>query len=217
MHIVINLQQLFFTSRSVHTIVISTEHDFTPGSPQYAWIEKALANVDRSVTPWLMVAGHRPMYVDSDFVGPATPQLILHLESLFVKYKVDVCIWGHNHSYQRSCLVQNNGTCVKGLSRAGAYLNASSTSDANIGASEDGSKKKTECGPHGILQLVIGMAGYELNPLSEVPPPWAEVTNNSTWGYLNMDFLSPTQLKTQFISDEDGSVVDEYLLDKEVC
>ena len=30
------------------------------------------------------------MYVDSDFVGPATPLLKQHLESLFVKYKVDV-------------------------------------------------------------------------------------------------------------------------------
>jgi hypothetical protein len=54
---------------------MSTEHDFTPGSPQYAWIEQALANVDRTVTPWLMVAGHRPMYVDSDYVGPATAKL----------------------------------------------------------------------------------------------------------------------------------------------
>jgi hypothetical protein len=212
---------------SVHTIVMSTEHDFTPGSPQYAWIERALANVDRTVTPWLMVAGHRPMYVDSDYVGPATAKLKEYMEDLFVKYKVDVCIWGHNHSYQRSCLVQNNGTCVKGLDRAGVHLNATPVSvrmdseNPMVGKDEQTSsvnaQGKDGCAPHGILQLVIGMAGYDLNGLSDVPPAWAEVTNNSTWGYLNMDFMSPTELKTQFISDQDGSVVDEYVLKKDPC
>ena len=190
---------------------MSTEHDFTPGSPQYAWIEQALANVDRTVTPWLMVAGHRPMYVDSDYVGPATAKLKEHMEALFVKYKVDVCIWGHNHSYQRSCLVRNNGTCVKGLSRANTTPVAVEMDAEEIQKEGDG------CAPHGILQLVIGMAGYDLNGLSDVPPAWAEVTNNSTWGYLNMDFMSPTELKTQFISDQDGSVVDEYVLKKDPC
>ena len=154
------------------------------------------------------------MYVDSDFVGPATPLLKQHLESLFVKYKVDVCIWGHNHSYQRSCLVRNNGTCVNGLSRAGAHLNLTPTA---VEADKSDEQSQDGCAPHGILQLVIGMAGYELNELSEVPPSWAEVTSNSTWGYLNMDFMSPTQLKTQFISDQDGSVVDEYVLKKDPC
>ena len=220
-------KQLPAAVRSVHTIVMSTEHDFTPGSPQYAWIERALANVDRTVTPWLMVAGHRPMYVDSDYVGPATAKLKEYMEDLFVKYKVDVCIWGHNHSYQRSCLVQNNGTCVKGLDRAGVHLNATPVSvrmdseNPMVGKDEQTSsvnaQGKDGCAPHGILQLVIGMAGYDLNALSDVPPAWAEVTNNSTWGYLNMDFMSPTELKTQFISDQDGSVVDEYVLKKDPC
>ena len=44
-------------------VVMSTEHDFTSGSQQLAWIEAALASVDRSVTPFLVFAGHRPMYV----------------------------------------------------------------------------------------------------------------------------------------------------------
>ena len=82
---------------------------------------------------------------------------------------------------------------------------------------EETQKEGDGCAPHGILQLVIGMAGYDLNGLSDVPPAWAEVTNNSTWGYLNMDFMSPTELKTQFISDQDGSVVDEYVLKKDPC
>jgi len=42
-------------------VVMSSEHDFTAGSPQYAFLEAALAAVDRVATPWLIVTTHRPM------------------------------------------------------------------------------------------------------------------------------------------------------------
>ena len=51
-----------FDYGSVHFTMISTEHDLSPGSVQYLWLEKDLASVDRSRTPWLVVSGHRPMY-----------------------------------------------------------------------------------------------------------------------------------------------------------
>ena len=41
----------------VHMVMMSTEHDFTPGSKQYMWMENDLKKVDRKVTPWLMVGG----------------------------------------------------------------------------------------------------------------------------------------------------------------
>ena len=40
-------------------MVISTEHDFTENSEQYDFILESFASVDRSTTPWLIVAGHR--------------------------------------------------------------------------------------------------------------------------------------------------------------
>ena len=49
----------------VHFVMLSTEHDFAVGSPQRAWLEKDLAAVDRSKTPWLLTGGHRPMYSSS--------------------------------------------------------------------------------------------------------------------------------------------------------
>lgn len=39
--------------------VMSTEHHFIPGSPQHAWLEADLAAVDRSITPWVVLVGHR--------------------------------------------------------------------------------------------------------------------------------------------------------------
>ena len=46
----------------VHMIMMSTEHDFSPGSTQYTWLENDLKKVDRKVTPWVFIGGHRAMY-----------------------------------------------------------------------------------------------------------------------------------------------------------
>jgi hypothetical protein len=40
----------------------STEHNYSKGSEQWAWIEEDLKSVDRTITPWLLVQGHRPIY-----------------------------------------------------------------------------------------------------------------------------------------------------------
>ena len=42
--------------------MMSTEHNFTQGSRQYKWIEQDLKNVNRSLTPWVAIVGHRAMY-----------------------------------------------------------------------------------------------------------------------------------------------------------
>ena len=42
--------------------MMSTEHNFTQGSRQYKWIEQDLKNVNRSLTPWVVIVGHRAMY-----------------------------------------------------------------------------------------------------------------------------------------------------------
>lgn len=44
---------------AIHVTVLSTEHDFLEGSPQWKWAEGDLAGVDRSRTPWLIITGHR--------------------------------------------------------------------------------------------------------------------------------------------------------------
>lgn len=48
---------------SVHFTYISTEHDISPGSVQYRWLQRDLAAVDRCATPWVVLALHRPLYV----------------------------------------------------------------------------------------------------------------------------------------------------------
>ena len=56
----------------IHFVLMSTEHAFDPASPQYTFLEDHLRSVDRSVTPWLVFAGHRPMYIDSTDAEPVS-------------------------------------------------------------------------------------------------------------------------------------------------
>ena len=46
----------------VHTVMLSSEHNMTSGSRQFKWLENDLKSVNRTVTPWVVVEFHRPLY-----------------------------------------------------------------------------------------------------------------------------------------------------------
>jgi len=56
---------------NVAIFMLGTEMEMGPGSDQYLFLEQGLAGVNRSVTPWVLVLGHRPSYYvdDSDKGG----------------------------------------------------------------------------------------------------------------------------------------------------
>ena len=58
-----------FDYGSIHFMMMSTEHNFTQGSRQYEWMEQDLKNVNRSLTPWVVIAGHRAMYTSQKLEG----------------------------------------------------------------------------------------------------------------------------------------------------
>lgn len=97
----------------VSVIMMSTEHDFTPSSKQYEDLERYLSAVDRTETPWVIFTGHRPMYVDSVYPAVEGSYLQKHIEPLLLAHAVDLALWGHHHSYHRSCPLIS-GVCSKG-------------------------------------------------------------------------------------------------------
>lgn len=97
--------------------MMSTEHAFAPGSKQYEFIKADLEKVNRHETPFLVLAGHRPMYVQNPGIEHEAEKLRKALEPLMRDHAVDVAFWGHVHSYQRTCAVydfkcgdENKGT-----------------------------------------------------------------------------------------------------------
>ena len=61
--------------------------------PTFRFIQADLEAVDRTVTPWLIVGGHRPFYVSSTYKGPkdsdisVADDLRAALEDLFLKHQ----------------------------------------------------------------------------------------------------------------------------------
>ena len=87
-----------YSAGPVFLVILSTEQDFTTGSEQNNWLEGVLAGVDRDVTPWLIVSMHRMMYVDSNFGGTPTSDVVVmnllqqHVEP--VLHRHSAC-WGY--------------------------------------------------------------------------------------------------------------------------
>lgn len=88
------LRRYSFDHGPMHFLQFSTEHDFGPGSEQFAWIVSDLKTVDRRRTPWLIAGFHRPFYTDSVYgnsdtgdVG-FTTDIQNALERLFFQFQV---------------------------------------------------------------------------------------------------------------------------------
>ncbi|KAI5924945.1 Metallo-dependent phosphatase-like protein [Camillea tinctor] len=114
----------------VHFVMINTETDFddAPDAPggsahldsgpfgyagqQLEFLAADLASVDRSVTPWVLVGGHRPWYTTG---GDGCTPCQAAFEPLLYKYGVDLAIFGHVHNSQRFQPVYNDTADAAGL------------------------------------------------------------------------------------------------------
>ena len=191
-----------FNYGSVHVTVMSTEHPFEAGSPQYAWLkadleEAALArdtatfdatNTTASAPRWLVFMGHRPFYVNSGNGDDTTvaQALAQQLEQLWSTYGVDLTLSGHHHSYQRSepiayALVQK--PCVDAPDAAGT------------------------------THVVVGNAGMPFSPLGGAEAELMVVSKANVNGYIRLDVTS-RKLTLTALSSADGSVIDSMVLTK---
>lgn len=176
----------------IHFLQYSTEHAFEPGSEQHAFIERDLASVDRGMTPWVVLGGHRPIYIDSTFYGlqpdgdqHVAQQLRDSLEPLLYRYQVDATWSGHHHSYQRTCPVLR-GRCM--------------------GSEADGTAKAP-------LHLVIGHAGAGLTPNVHFLRPRIFKKVSLHHGYMVVE-ANATHLAHTVLSSFDGSLLDQVTLTK---
>jgi len=195
-----------FNLGPAHFIAISTEvyyfveYGLKLLIKQYEWLEQdlkeATAAENRSVRPWIVLFGHRPMYcsnADHDdcthygtFTRVGVP--FVHwfgLEKLLNDYGVDVVIWAHEHSYERLWPLY----------------------DYTV---RNGSYEEPYRNPRAPVHLISGSAGCkeETSPFRGDLPYWSAF-RSTDYGYMRMQIVNRTHLYTEQISvDKEGEVID---------
>ena len=81
----------------------SSEHPYTVGSEQYAFLENDLKKASSNPnTKWIILGVHRAFYSSDQTEYSVITPLARALEDLVNKYNVDIVQTGHLHSYERS-------------------------------------------------------------------------------------------------------------------
>ncbi len=93
-----------FTIQNVLFITIdnTTETDFNEGSSQWNQIKTWLSDARKSTSKidWIVVVAHKPMFGASSKHGYNDDDFNDEYGPLFNTYKVDLCVFGHNHNWQ---------------------------------------------------------------------------------------------------------------------
>ncbi|KAK8129039.1 Metallo-dependent phosphatase [Apiospora sp. TS-2023a] len=184
----------------VHFVMIDTETDF-PSAPdedyplysgpfgewmqQLAFLEADLASIDRTVTPWVVVSGHRPWYTTGG-ASKACEPCRAAFERLVYKYGVDLAIFGHVHNAQRHQPVYAGEVDPNGL--------------------DD---------PKAPMYIVTGGAGNVegLAEVGE-KPNYTAFAYADDFSYGKVSFLDANRLQVDFIRSSTGETLDSSVLYK---
>ena len=88
----------------MHFLLMDGYGDYSAGSAQHTWVLADLGSVDRTKTPWLVVAFHQPYYNSNMAHAGEGAALAGIYETPFFSAGVDLCFSGHVHGTLRKSL-----------------------------------------------------------------------------------------------------------------
>jgi 3',5'-cyclic AMP phosphodiesterase CpdA len=160
----------------LHIISVNTE--YTSDEAQRNWLtnDLARANGNRNNVPWIIIVGHKPMYSSNTNHGSYLTART-RWESLFKQYGVDLCLWGHDHSYERTYPVNNE-------------VPSSSLS---------GGKSEPYISPSDPIHVVSGMSGARLYGGFDPQPRWSRY-REASYGYTRFEInITQNSLHYEFL------------------
>lgn len=168
-----------------------TEGPFGAPGQQLAWLEADLASVDRTITPWIIVGGHRPWYTsgypDADDACISCQNAF---EDILYKYGVDLGLFGHVHNSERYLPMYQNTPDPNG------YQN-----------------------PRAPMYIVAGAAGniegLDAKVTTKNSNTGLEWINSDFYTVVKIDIQSEKSLNISFVRSSDGKVLDSTILQKE--
>jgi len=96
----------YYSFRWGNTFFINLDSniDYTPGSPQYNFLESQLQSDRKKTADWTFVYFHHPPYCELWDTWAGEQAVRDYLLPLFEKYKVDIVFNGHTHGYEHGYL-----------------------------------------------------------------------------------------------------------------
>ncbi|KAJ5584663.1 Metallo-dependent phosphatase-like protein [Penicillium hispanicum] len=155
---------------------------------QLNWLEKDLSSVNRSKTPWVIAAGHRPWYISKQNVSSSVCEDCRKaFEPLLIKYGVDLVLSGHAHVYERNAPISVFNVDPNGLNN-----------------------------PSAPWYITNGAAGHYdgLDPLLHPLQPYSRAAQDTAYGWSRLTFHNCTHLTHELISSSNGTVLDTATLFK---
>eukprot|EP00927_Polykrikos_kofoidii_P034635 TRINITY_DN29349_c0_g1_i1.p1 TRINITY_DN29349_c0_g1~~TRINITY_DN29349_c0_g1_i1.p1 ORF type:complete len:510 (-),score=51.57 TRINITY_DN29349_c0_g1_i1:214-1743(-) len=194
-----------FDAGPAHVVAFSSEvymWQLWDVAQQFEFLKRDLASVDRSKTPWVLVMAHRPMYCSNKDGDDCTklhanlreglPVLggrFFALEPLFQEHHVDLALWAHEHSYERTWPVYNH-TVMNGTEAP--YIN-----------------------PGAPVHIIAGAPGCkEQHDHFEGPRGDWSALRSEEYGYGKLQVLNKTHLSWQQFTSSNHTVIDEIMIVK---
>jgi len=186
----------------IHMIGMSSEHDYSIGSEQYLWLQADLEAIDRTVTPWVIFGSHRAMYLNSDYGGSVTSDLVVmqnlitNIEPLLWQYRVNLGFYGHNHVVQRHSAVLNY-TVIQAAEKT------FDDEQHEVWVHED---------PQATVHFVIGTGGATFTKNYVTPfPEWNEMVMYE-YGYARVEAVNSTYLHWEWVNSQTLEVRDRVVM-----
>jgi hypothetical protein len=187
----------------VHFVHIDTETDLgnglvgpDEGSPEFGgpfgsseneqvdWFAADLAAVNRTITPWIVVFGHRGWYLSAS--SSTCPNCQEAFEEIMHENDVDLYINGHAHIYERSAPTYNNVIDPNGLNNPYAPLYLTNGAAGHY----DGLDTFTAIQPYSVYHQAADYAWTTVSFTNAT-----HLTVNSMWSANNTVFDSATLYK----------------------
>ena len=181
--------------------------------PQAVWLKQDLA---ANNLPWTVVYFHHPPYTKGSHNSDTEPELYnmrQKIVPIFERYKVDLVLNGHSHSYERSFLINGHHGDEITFNAASHALSSSSAKYDGTANSCTYIKNAADL-RNGIVYALVGSAGQLGGTTAGYPHNAMYYSNVTNGGALYIE-VENNRLNAKWVG-ADGVIRDNFSIVKEV-
>lgn len=189
-----------FNYANIHIVVLSTEIKDFGGGNQVEWLKRDLKDNKQD---WLIACMHRPMHSGGHHKSDTDASSIKEKKywlPILENYGIDLILYGHNHIYERSYLLDN-------LTGSTDELTNKNKIDTTLGRENiSGAYCKIKGKPHnGTIFIEVAAGGYASDKFSHYPIFPVSYHTKDTEGSLVIDVID-NRMDVKFLCTAPDSV-----------